>query len=1347
MGLKIVVMGDKILFSCPLKQLNFMTNKLSAEIRKYNTGEIAIDENIKDFYNANDYFLKSPVFRKIYNDYEVQITVPPDKEKGNGISALSQIIPSALMSITALLDTYYTIQHYRSGNTDKETLITSLIMCGIMLLVGILWPIIEVLAEKIRIFVNGKLRIRNYKKYLKRKDKTLEKVITEEKATLEFNNLSLESCQDAIKNRNPYLFSKNIDTSSFLELKFGVGKILSAIKFLYTKPDLIVEDDKLLNGIDDLMTKYKYIENAPFILSLLEYKSLALINSSADYSDYLKSLVLQLVTFHDYKSLKIVVLTDQFSELNKIRNLNHCWSDDKSFRYFATDSKYAEDISSELMKIFNQYNPSDTSVVAVERNTHYLILTDSVEQYKNLKIISYILKKKESKGFSVLMFGSKLTSIPMGCEAFIEYTKEKASFFKSEMDENDVLTFTPNMFDTKIDFDECINLMANIPIKIENDIKGALPDKIGFLEMFNVGKLEQLNILNRWKNSSIVNSLSTPVGVDAVGNILTLDLHEKKHGPHGLIAGMTGSGKSEFIVTYILSLAINYSPDEVKFVLIDYKDGGLAGAFENRKTGIKLPHLVGTITNLDKAEMNRTLVSIKSELQRRQKKFNEAKEMLNTGSIDIYKYQNLVREGSLKEPMSHLFIICDEFAELKAQQPDFMDELVSAARIGRSLGVHLILATQKPSGVVDDQIWSNSKFKVCCRVQTAEDSNEMIRKPDAAYLKESGRFYLQVGYDEYFVLGQSGYSGVKYIPSEKVVSKLDESVSFINEIGEVYKNAVEKEEKEENDIIDYGEELNNILKYIVNIAKENGYQYHQLWLENVPKVLMYNDLMAKYKDVKVEPYNINPLIGEYDNPKKQSQGYVTLPLSTKGNTLIFGATGTGKTTLLSTVIYSTIINHSNKEVNFYIMDFGAEKLRQFSKAPHVGEVLGINDKQKITYLFYMIEAEIEKRKKYYSKTGGDFSMDVKNGKSPFPNIIIAINGVDVFKENFEELYDERFAPISRGCAKYGIIFIGTGLTIAEVSYAVEMNFDNKVVFTLSDPTDYVSYFENPVTPSKNPGRGLIEMDSECVEFQTALVFDEEHAKEKLNYVIQKLNSLFNDKAKPVPTVPRHLSFSEIVPLVDELNKVPLGINSVTAQYSYYDFTQKINLISSSNKNTYNKFIPKFLKILSLYKNKKIMVLNVLDDIAFKPTENMKYYKSNFKKVIPILNKNITKINKDGSDNDYLIVILGYNKLNDHLRKMKADNEEISTLDEIILNSKNDRFKFIIYENSSSYAKILDGKLSDTINNQNGIWLGSDFDEQEIFDCERVYSEIILPSDSAILIKDSIPEYIKYPTIE
>jgi S-DNA-T family DNA segregation ATPase FtsK/SpoIIIE len=203
------------------------------------------------------------------------------------------------------------------------------------------------------------------------------------------------------------------------------------------------------------------------------------------------------------------------------------------------------------------------------------------------------------------------------------------------MEEKNIMKYKPEFITSNIDFIGCVNEIANIPIKLNSEASQLLPENYGFLEMYNVGNVKQLNSINRWKNSQVTNSLAAPIGIDSNNNVLNLDLHEKKHGPHGLIAGMTGSGKSETIITYILSLAVNYSPNEVQFVLIDYKGGGLAGAFENRKTGMKLPHLVGTITNLDKASMNRTLVSIKSELQRRQKVFNEAKERLNSGVIDI----------------------------------------------------------------------------------------------------------------------------------------------------------------------------------------------------------------------------------------------------------------------------------------------------------------------------------------------------------------------------------------------------------------------------------------------------------------------------------------------------------------------------------------------------------------------------------------------------------------------------------------------------------------------------------------------------------------------------------------
>ena len=150
------------------------------------------------------------------------------------------------------------------------------------------------------------------------------------------------------------------------------------------------------------------------------------------------------------------------------------------------------------------------------------------------------------------------------------------------------------------------------------------------MEMYDAGRIEQLNILQRWMTNDSTKSLQAPIGIDTNGMPIVLDIHEKAHGPHGLIAGSTGSGKSEFIITYILSLAVNYHPNDVSMILIDYKGGGLAGAFQ--KGDVKLPHIVGTITNIDKAGLQRSLVSIQSELRRRQVKFNQAREKTDEGT-------------------------------------------------------------------------------------------------------------------------------------------------------------------------------------------------------------------------------------------------------------------------------------------------------------------------------------------------------------------------------------------------------------------------------------------------------------------------------------------------------------------------------------------------------------------------------------------------------------------------------------------------------------------------------------------------------------------------------------------
>ena len=1100
-GLKIIVMSDFLMVNNINDKVHVNSQILSPkeEIKQFINDEIVKDEDLsRNLYAKEEYFYRSPRFIEDVIKEEINIEDPPAKVNMDETPLIMTVGPMFTMAVTSMMTAFTTINNIRTGDTTWKKAMPSLIVAGAMFCSMLIWPLLTKLLEKRRRKKKERERIEKFTLYLENKEKEIQSVIQKQTQTLKDKYITLADCQNIIMRRRSNLWERSINQEDFLTLRLGIGNMPLVADIKYSKEKFSLEQDELKDRITKIVNNNNMLNNVPITMSLKEKFITSIIGNSNITHEFFKGLLLQMITFHSYEFLKIIVLTSKENShhFEYLRNMPYIFDDDKQIRFYATDLDETKELSLYLEKIYQERKNQNQSAYS-NYSPYYLIITDNYHMYRDIEIIKDVLEQVNNFGFSLMIFSEKLQNLPSECKNFINVNKEISGVFESEISMGNQREFNTEFCDG-INIDECIDRISNIPIEFDDEEK-QLPTIVSFLEMYNVGTIEQLNIRNRWKTNNSQKTLSVPVGIEKSGTVLKLDLHEKYHGPHGLIAGMTGSGKSEFIITYILSLAVNYSPEDVAFILIDYKGGGLAGAFENRETGVKLPHLAGTITNLDVSEINRSLASIQSELRRRQHIFNEARDRFGESTVDIYKYQKFYKEGLVEEAVPHLFIISDEFAELKSQQPEFMDQLISAARIGRGLGIHLILATQKPSGVVNDQIWSNSRFRVCLKVQEKSDSNEMIKRPDAALLKQVGRFYLQVGYNELFALGQSAWCGAQYYPTEKIMKKVDQSLMVIDNIGNIISVSDDNKEVE---IPSMGEELGNVLKHIIKISKENNLTTKQLWLEKILPEIYVDNLVNKY-NYQSEPYILNPIIGEYDDPSNQLQSLVTLNLTEEGNSSIFGSSGSGKELLLTTMIYSLIKNHSVDEVNIYALDFGAGTLKMFKDAPQVGDIVLPSEEEKITNLFRIIETELENRKKLFVNYGGDYQTYCKKSGSTVPYILLIINNYDNFQESYD--YDERMNQLTRECVKYGIIVIATVSTTSGMRYKLRQNFKSDIALQFNDQDDYSVILGNTrkLYPSPILGRGLIKLDK-IYEFQTAYPFKADDLQKEMKEFVDIL---------------------------------------------------------------------------------------------------------------------------------------------------------------------------------------------------------------------------------------------------
>lgn len=1088
--------------------------------------------------------LFSPAPRLIKRVHPIALSVeaPPQKKEVDDTPLIVRMGPSAVMGLASCFMGASACVRILQG-ADVLTSAPSLAMC-VSLLVGMLiWPPVSRRYERRRARESEKVRYSAYESYLAHIEWRLSKEKEAQAAILKEMRTSPSLCLECAFTQDRHLFERTLQDGDALVLRVGTGDLPLEADISWPKAGFTLVPDPLLEAALALSEKPQVLKEVPIAFDMGAYSVLGIAGAQDIRDALIRSLITQMSTCIAPTEVVLAAFLDPSKKhlAKTLRSLSLTHAPDNKTILVATRQTDAHDLDLFLAHTLGpRFARSDQRSVFVP---HYVILADSVRLASSLTILSRIASE-HPKGVTLIYTAESLEGLPHFSELIVDLKKKDTSTNSQEKSSCDgnlssaahnrsrlfvakntaatTYYFLPDTYPSEENLKDLACALSHIHIQKRTE-HFVLPSTLGFLKSMGATSLETLDIARRWQEADATKTLAAPIGVDVSGEPLILDAHEAADGPHGLVAGTTGSGKSELLVSWIASLCVNFPPEQVSFVLIDYKGGGLASAFTRKN--LTLPHLAGTITNLDGSEIARSLTSLRSELTRRQRLLDKAKQITGEATMDALSYMRHFIKGDVSVPMPHLFIVADEFAELKQQESDFMEGLISAARIGRSLGVHLVLATQKPTGVISEQIAANSRFRVCLRVADAADSKEMLRRADAATLEGPGRLYLLVGYEERYTLGQAAYAGTTYHAHTKGTDDTN-IVELRSATGRTLDRFVVDEG--ESDAFS-ATELDVTLQEIVRVAE--GRCVRRLWLDPLEAHPTLTSLKERYPDVHSQdaPWELNPVIGEIDDPAHQEKRALTLPLSREGNAVIYGSVGTGAEELASTLVYSLLQDHSPQDLNVYILDFGSELLRSFEGHPCVGDIATSDETEKVRRLFDRLEKEIQTRRKILARAKKNFEAYERSSQDSLPSILLIINGMGAFMELYES-YEQRLVRVLRDGIRVGIFTIVVATSASEIRLRLRQGLKQYLACELAHEDDYLQIFSNMRGVSYPHGlaRGLIEEEGIKYLFQGAFIEAEDEDKQEIIEQLLK-EQIYEEHAFSIALMPEHIQISDLHP--------------------------------------------------------------------------------------------------------------------------------------------------------------------------------------------------------------------------
>jgi len=604
-------------------------------------------------------------------------------------------------------------------------------------------------------------------------------------------------------------------------------------------------------------------------------------------------------------------------------------------------------------------------------------------------------------------------------------------------------------------FDEVARVVAPIRDVTASEVDGLIPDSARLVDVLGLEEMDAEQTVSRWRSARGTTEAVVGVSIDGP---FSLDL--VRDGPHALVAGTTGSGKSEFLQTIVASLAIVNTPDTMTFVLVDYKGGAAFSECAN------LPHTVGMVTDLDSHLVERALESLRAELTYREHVLADA------AAKDLEDYVDAQSRGHAGPTLPRLAIVIDEFAAMAKELPDFVAGLVNIAQRGRSLGIHLILATQRPSGVISPEIRANANLRVALRMTDKSESSDVIDAPDAGRIAKSqpGRAYARLGHAS-LIPFQTARVGGRRLSSTEVADIAPPFVARLTatELGDVVPQRPTKKRRVADDT-----DLSAIVATLVEAAELAGIpRPRSPWLPALPELIELDELEV--------PDLPNAFAwGREDEPTAQRQAAATIDLDVFGHMYVIGAPGSGRSSVLRTIATSAASRLAVADLHIYGIDCGNGALAVLDELPHTGAVAQRSQTDRVVRLLARLRVELARRQQILAEGNFANATEQREHASPgdsIPHLLVFVDRWETFVTTLGEIDGGALVEIIQEMLRDGAS-AGIHLVIAGdrslLSSRMSALTDDMLVLRLTDRLDFGMAGINHRTLPEGipPGRGF-----------------------------------------------------------------------------------------------------------------------------------------------------------------------------------------------------------------------------------------------------------------------------------